>query len=124
MSEQPARTAHNAELTGIYRSAILVLTWGFRIGAAVLAVGLALALAKQEALSHEADPFRDVIPAIFDGKAVGIIDLAILCLMATPLATVLIVAVGFFRAGDRRYGAITLLVLGVLCVSVTLSLMR
>lgn len=124
MIERPTPTAPATELAGIYRSAILVLTWGFRVGAAVLTVGLAVALAKREALSHEADPFREVIPAILDGKAAGIIDLSILSLMATPLVTVLTVALGFFRIGDRRFGWLSLLVLGVLCVSVTLSLLR
>jgi uncharacterized membrane protein len=61
---------------------------------------------------------------LLDGKAAGIIDLAILALMITPLATVITVAAGFFRAGDRRYGWLSVLVLGILGISVVLSLLR
>jgi len=61
---------------------------------------------------------------VLDGKASGIVDLAILCLMATPVATVFVVALGFFRIGDRRYGLLSLIVLGVLAISISLSLFR
>lgn len=127
MSERPATAPAppaNAELAPVYRAAIVVLTWGFRIGAAILTVGLLVALAKREDLNREVDPFSEVVPKILEGEAAGIIDLAILTLMATPLATVLVVATGFYRAGDRRYGALSLLVLAVLCVSVALTLLR
>jgi uncharacterized membrane protein len=108
----------------IYRSAITSMTWGFRIAAGILIVGLAVALAKQEELEHQADPFGDVVPAILDGKAAGIIDLAILAIMLTPLVTVVTVAFGFRRIGDRRFTLCSFLVLCILGVSVLLSLLR
>lgn len=123
MSET-ARTSDPRSIAPIYRNAITVLTYGFRTGAALLVVGLVVALLKREELNHEVDPFGEVIPAILDGKAAGIVDLAILAMMATPLLTVLVVARGFFAAGDRRYGVCSLLVLGILGVSVVLSLLR
>lgn len=111
-------------LAPIYRNAIRVLSAGFKAGASLLAVGLVVALIRGEELRDQVDPFADVPGAILDGKAAGIVDLAILALMATPLATVIVVATGFFRVGDRRYGLLSLLVLGILCVSVVLSLIR
>jgi uncharacterized membrane protein len=108
----------------IYRSAITTMTWGFRIAAAILMVGLAVALAKQEELEHQVDPFADILPAILDGKAAGIIDLAIVAIMLTPLITVVTVLVGFRRIGDRRYTLCSFLVLCILGVSVLLSLLR
>jgi uncharacterized membrane protein len=108
----------------IYRSAITTMTWGFRIAAAILMVGLAVALAKQEELEHQVDPFADILPAILDGKAAGIIDLAIVAIMLTPLITVVTVAIGFRRIGDRRYTLCSFLVLCILGVSVLLSLLR
>ena len=120
--DAPGNRALN--LAPVYRSAILVLTRGFRLGAALLALGLAVAAIKGESLKHSAEDFPDVLPAVFDGKASGIVSLAILCLMATPVATVLVVAVGFFRAGDRRFGAFSLVVLCVLTISISLSLFR
>ena len=108
----------------IYRSAIVTMTWGFRIAAGILVVGLVVALAKREALEQRADPFVDVIPAILDGNASGIVDLAIIAILLTPLVTVVNVALGFRRIGDRRYTLASFLVLGILGVSVLLSLLR
>ncbi|HEY7032864.1 MAG TPA: DUF1634 domain-containing protein [Thermomicrobiales bacterium] len=113
-----------AELAPIYRSVITVLTWGFRLGAALLIVGLVVAAIKGEPLNRKAERFADVLPAVFDGKASGIVDLAILCLVATPVASVVATALGFFRIGDRRYGTLSLVVLCVLAVSISLSLFR
>jgi uncharacterized membrane protein len=113
-----------AELAPIYRSVIATLTWGFRIGAALLVVGLVVAAIKGESLNRKADSLADVLPAVFDGKASGIVDLAILWMVATPVAGVVTTALGFFRIGDRRYGALSLVVLSVLAVSISLSLFR
>jgi uncharacterized membrane protein len=111
-------------LAPVYRAAITVMTWGFRAGAALLVVGLVTAAAKREPIGHEVDPFSEILPSILDGKAAGIIDLAILALMVTPIVTVVTVAVGFRRAGDRRYSLLSFVVLGILGVSVLLSLIR
>lgn len=113
-----------AALAPVYQSAITVLTRGFRTGAALLVAGLVVAIARRESLNDKVDPFGEIIPAILDGKAAGLIDLAILAIMITPLLTVIVVATGFFRAGDRRYGFFSVVVLAVLCVSVALSLLR
>ncbi len=115
---------HTDELAPLYAAAMSVLTWGFRIGAALLAVGVLLALALGEPLDREADTFTRVIPAILNGRAAGIVDLAILWLMVTPVATVIVVAAGFLRLGDRRYALVCLLVLAVLAFSIALSLRR
>ena len=113
-----------AELEPLYDAAIATLTWGFRAGAALLAGGIVLALAKQEPLERVAEPFADIVPAIRDGRAAGVVDVAILWMVATPVAAVLVVAVGFARLGDRRYVLLSLLVLAVLGVSVALALAR
>jgi hypothetical protein len=116
--------AQGHELLPIYRSAIRVLSWGFRIGAAILGIGLIIAIIKQESLRRTAEAYPDILPSIFDGEASGIISLSIVVLVATPVATVLTVATGFMRIGDRRYGLLSLVVLGVLAVSISLSLFR
>jgi uncharacterized membrane protein len=116
--------ARAAELAPIYRSVIAVLTWGFRLGAALLTVGLVVAAIKGEPLKRKAEAFPDILPAVFDGKASGIVDLAILCLVATPVASVVATAIGFFRMGDRRYGTLSIAVLCVLAVSISLSVFR
>ena len=109
-------------LAPVYRVAENTLTWGFRISAATLAVGLIEAVIKGEPLNHRANAFSEVIPAILDGEAAGVIDLAILLMIATPVATTLAVAIGFARLGDRLYAALSLTVLAILGVSISLAL--
>lgn len=114
----------DAQTAPIYQAAVTTMTWGFRAAAALLVLGLVVALARRESISHQANPFADIIPSILDGEAAGIIDLAIIAIMVTPLITVVTVALGFRRIGDRRYARCSYLVLGILGVSVALSLIR
>jgi uncharacterized oligopeptide transporter (OPT) family protein len=116
--------ARTERLQPLYDAAVKTLLWGFRLGAALLALGIVAALIKREPLGHEADPLADVIATVRAGYASGIIDLAILWFMLTPVATVIVVAVNFWRLGDRRYALLSLIVLAILGASVALSLYR
>ncbi len=116
------KARRTGELAPLYAAAGATLTWGFRVGAALLAAGIVLALARREPLNREANPFSDVLPAVLDGRAAGVVDLAILWLMVVPVGAVVVVAGGFFRLGDRRYALLSLLVLAVLGVSIALAL--
>ena len=126
-----AGTAGTAELAArterlepLYDAAIKTLYWGFRLGAALLAFGVVVALVKHEPLGTEADPIPDVIAMVRAGYASGVIDLAILWFMLTPVATVIVVAASFWRLGDRRYALLCLIVLAILAASVALALNR
>lgn len=110
-----------AELAPLYGAAVAVLTWGFRLGAALLVAGLGVAAARREGLNRSADPFAEVLPQVLEGRAAGIVDLAIIWLMGTPVAAVLVVAGGFLRLGDRRYALLCLLVLAILGGSIALA---
>jgi uncharacterized membrane protein len=116
--------AWTARLEPIYDAAVKTLFWGFRLGAALLALGIVAALVKREPLGHEADPIPEVIAKVRAGYASGIIDLAILWFMLTPVATVIVVAASFWRLGDRRYALLSLIVLAILGASVALALNR
>jgi hypothetical protein len=116
--------ARTERLEPLYDAAVKTLFWGFRLGAALLALGIVAALVKREPLGHEADPIADVVAMVRAGHASGIIDLAILWFMLTPVATVIVVAANFWRLGDRRYALLSLIVLAILGVSVTLALNR
>ena len=120
-SELAARTER---LESLYDAAVKTLFWGFRLGAALLALGVGVALVKREPLGREADPIPDVIAMVRAGYASGIIDLAILWFMLTPVATVIVVAASFWRLGDRRYALLCLVVLAILGTSVALALNR
>jgi uncharacterized membrane protein len=112
------------DLAPLARGVTAALTWGFRIGAALLAVGVALAVLRREPLNREAEPFVEVLPAVLEGSAAGVVDLAILWLMTTPVLAVVALLVGFLRLGDRRYAVLSLLVLLVLGISIGLALRR
>ena len=116
--------ARTERLAPLYDAAVKTLFWGFRLGAALLALGIGVALVKREPLGREADPIPDVIAMVRAGHASGIIDLAILWFMLTPVATVIVVAANFWRLGDRRYALLSLIVLAILGVSVALALNR
>jgi hypothetical protein len=112
------------QLAPIYRSAIATMTWGFRLGATLLAIGLVVAAIKGESIEEAAESYSNVLPEVFDGDANGIISLAILSLVGTPVAATLAVALGFYRIGDRRFAGFSLVVLCVLAVSISVSLFR
>jgi uncharacterized membrane protein len=124
VSEEATPVTTTDDLAELARTTIVVLTWGFRIGALMLTLGLVLALLTREPLHTVADPFDEVLPAVVMGRAAGMVDLAILWLMATPVMAVLMVAIGFFRLRDLRYTIVSLLVLAVLGVSIGLALGR
>ncbi|MDQ3043613.1 MAG: DUF1634 domain-containing protein [Chloroflexota bacterium] len=112
------------ELGPVYRIAGFTLAWGFRCGAMLLAVGLILAAIRNDPLNRTATPFSEIFPAIRDGEASGLIDLAILILIMTPVATTLAVAAGFARLRDSLYTILSLWVLTILGVSIGLALLR
>lgn len=120
-AELMRRTALLAPLYDLSRT---IFVWGFRIGAALLLVGLVLAIATGEPIGHVADPLVDIPGAVLSGHASGVIDLAILWFMATPVVTVIAVAIGFLRLQDRRYALLSLIVLIILGASIALSLLR
>ena len=121
IAELAARTER---LGPLYDASVKTLYWGFRLGAAILALGVVVALVKGEPLGHEADPIPEVIAMARAGYASGIIDLAILWFMLTPVVTVIVVATSFWRLGDRRYALLSLIVLAILGTSVALALNR
>ncbi len=116
--------ASTERLEPLYDAAVKTLFWGFRLGAALLALGITAAVVKREPLGTEADPISDVLAMVRAGYASGIIDLAILWFMLTPVATVIVVAASFWRLGDRRYALLCLIVLAILGASVALALNR
>ncbi len=116
--------ARTERLSPLYDAAIWTFTWGFRLGAALLLLGIVMALVKQEPLGREADPFAEVIGQVRAGHASGVIDLAILWFMFTPVVTVIVVAATFWRLGDRRYALLSLVVLAILGASIALALNR
>jgi len=131
MSDQAIIEQETAELVRrtdllapLYSLSRTIFVWGFRIGAALLVLGLVMAIVTGEPIGHVADPLVDIPGAVLSGRASGVIDLAIFWFMATPVVTVIAVAIGFLRLGDRRYALLSLVVLIILGASIALSLLR
>ena len=118
MQQAPAATSH---VDPVAQAAIRSATWGFRISAAFLAVGLIISLARQQALEQHLGSFGTILDDAIHGHAAGFIGLAIAAIILTPVATTLTIAISFFREGDRRYGGFTLVVLAILVFSVAIS---
>ncbi|MDQ3526268.1 MAG: DUF1634 domain-containing protein [Chloroflexota bacterium] len=98
-----------------------VLTWGFRISAALLLVGLVMSLIQGEALHTSLEGFSTIVGEIRDGNGAGIVALAILVMIATPIASTIAVVVSCVRCGDTRYARVTGAVLVILFISALLS---
>ena len=113
-----------ADLTPIYQSAVLVLTWGFRVAAALLGVGLVLQAIQGDGLSTSARPIPEIFDLLLDGESRALVDLAIVAMILTPVAAVVAIAAGFARIGDRRYTIASLVVLVILGISITVSLLK
>jgi uncharacterized membrane protein len=111
-------------LAPLYDTALRIFTWGFRIGAVVLVIGIVLTLVQGQQLATEAAPFSVILSLVVSGDAAGVIDLAIVWFMIVPVVAVVAVAAAFLRMGDRRYAALSLVVLAILGVSIALALSR
>jgi uncharacterized membrane protein len=111
-------------LAPLYDTALRIFFWGFRIGAVLLAAGIVLTFVQGQQLATEAAPFSVVLSLVLSGNAAGVIDLAIIWFMIVPVVAVVAVAAAFWRMGDRRYAALSLIVLAILGASIALALAR
>ena len=111
----------------VARTVSTTLRGGLLLAALIVTIGGGAHL-----LQHGGDPvayavFRGeprslrTIPGILDGATRGaplaVIQLGVLLLIATPIARVALSLIGFQREGDRRYVAITGIVLTILLFS-------
>ncbi len=123
MNPIPQTDDRQTDLTPLYRTAGLILTWGFRLVAALLAAGLILAAIQDDDLSEQAEPLPNILDNLLDGESSALVDLAIVAMVLTPVAAVIVIATGFLRLGDRRYALASLFVLAVLGISIAISLL-
>ena len=98
-----------------------VLTWGFRISAALLLLGIALSAMQGEELHESVESIPTVIEGILDGDGAAVVALGILVMIVTPIVATLSVVISCVRIGDRRYAIITAAVLVILFLSAASS---
>jgi uncharacterized membrane protein len=105
------------------RTATAVLTWGLQVGIVLLTVGLALAAINGEPLASSVGRPSEVMEAVAEFDANGIVDLAILWMIAVPVIAAAAISGAFLRAREWRYLLVTLLVLAVLAFSIGLAVL-
>lgn len=120
-------TSTEDDLTAIPPSLVaqrcsLVLTWGFRISAALILAGIVRSVIDQRPLdSHLARP-EEFVAGMRTVAPGSLITLGIIAMLLTPLVSSFTIALTFFQQHDARYGRFTLLVLLILGLSLSLSL--
>lgn len=130
MSEQrpPTPMATPAEgdrsLAPVYDAALQTLRIGWKTGAVLLLIGLAMSLYQREDLLTFVHPMEEIPGNAVDGAPHAFVDLAFIVIMTTPVVTVLRVGLGFYRVGERRFAIYSLGVLLILALSILLSLVR
>ena len=92
--------------------------------ALLLAAGIAVTLLRGDDISTDAVRLVDIIPGVLDGEGAAIVTLSIVSMIVTPVAATLVVALGFFALGDRRYARLSLAVLAVLAISIVAAFVR
>jgi uncharacterized membrane protein len=106
----------------VIRTATAVLNRGFQIGIFLLVAGLILAAIEGEPLSRTVAKPADIVDAASHLEADGLIDLAILWMIAVPVIAAAAIVIAFLRAHEWRYAVTTLLVLAVLTFSIGLAI--
>lgn len=108
----------------VNRATARVLTWGFRISAALLVLGLLIAAARGESLYTSLEGLPDLFDDLVHGHGPAIVGLGILLMIATPIAATIGAIASFVRLGDRRYALITSTVLLILLISAVSAALR
>ena len=83
----------------------------------LMAVGLIWNVLSPSSSNVTLGPLQ-ALQAIANGDAVGLIDLGIMCLIATPLVRVLVALVAFVRGREWKFVAVSLFVLLVISMAI------
>jgi uncharacterized membrane protein len=108
--------------TVLYRRIIRVMNAGFLIAIGLMLAGLLVGLVTGEHIERDTDRLRDVLPGVLKLQAQDIVELGILVLIATPAAYIVVALFTFLRNRDGLFVAVCLALLGILSLSVGLTL--
>ena len=124
---QPSSTPSPAEIQPadvVYRIARHCLVSGFVVCVAFVVASLVASVVSGDPIGRETFSLGDLPDAIADGNPAAFAELAIFAIVLTPVVTTLGIIAGFLRLGDRRFAAVSTLVLIVLAGSMIVSLLR
>ena len=119
-TEQPTGSVRRQ--TGLYRRIVGVMNAGFMIAIGLMLAGVLVGAATGEHVREDTDRLRNVVPGALRLQAQDIIEMGILVLLATPAAYVVVALVTFVRDRDGLFVAVCLTLLGILALSVGLTL--
>lgn len=105
----------------IIQRTILIYRWAVYVSFAIIAIGFVLAIAGDQDVSAEMAMPINLLRQIFDLQASGYLGVGIGVMILTPIVMIADGAISFFRAGDRRYGLITIGVAIILSLSIAIS---
>ncbi len=111
---------HPADLD---RSIARLLTVGTYVSVALLAAGVVLMLARGISPLAGGPPFQPelIVDDLVNGRPAGFMWLGLVAVIATPVARVIAALIGFTRRGERTMAVVSLLILGVIALSVGLA---
>lgn len=116
-SEQPAGTPEPRAAAAERGAIVALLRIGLAACMALMAVGLAFAVGEADLRSHSV-ALGEILPSLARGQPSGFLAAGIVVLVATPLARVLALAVGFAMERDWRFAAVALAVAMILGLGV------
>ena len=105
----------------VERTVSRVLIAGITLSVALMAIGIVLGALGGGGLPSSVVPIADMPSLLLDLDAGAYLSLGLIVLIATPFVRVAGSLVAFAIQGDRRYVAVTAVVLTVMCVSVLLG---
>jgi uncharacterized membrane protein len=117
---QPAGNVRR--MTGLYSRIVRVMNGGFLLAIGLMLAGIVIGLMTNDNISRETDGPREVVPGVLRLDGQNIVELGILTLLATPAVYIIVALVTFLRERDRLFVMICLALLGILALSVGLSL--
>lgn len=101
------------------RAIAAVLRWGSYLSAGVLLVGIILVVRTRNVPLQIGPglPLTEMGRALAAGNPYAVMQLGIVLLLLTPLVRIVTAAAAFARAGERRYALVSLVVLGLILLT-------
>lgn len=109
------------EMDAVERMVNRVLGAGVAVSVAFMLAGVVLVVARGGGLPPHAPSFRELAPGLGTADPAAYLSTGLLVLIATPFARVAGSVIVFALERDRRYVALTTVVLLVMCAGVLLG---
>lgn len=108
--------------TILYRRIVIVMNGGFAIAIGLMLAGILIGAVTGDRIAAETTSIRQTLPGALRLNAQDIVELGIFVLLATPAAYVVVALLTFVRDRDPLYILVCLALLGIVSVSVGVSM--